>query len=648
MFLPTGPENTSLRRRPVVTLGIIAVLLGLYMIRLPFSEPNLDAFRLALEYRAFRPYLKSDDAHFEHIYEQLSYWVAGELELMPDNADVRNREQQRLNSLVAEGMKSFNQRLVTRLGLVPYDPSPWGLVTYMFVQPGLIGLLINLFFLYITGPHLEDRWGRPFFAVFWVLGGVGAGVLFMITYPDSWQGVIGVSGAVSAVIGAYTVRYPTNRIRFKILIHLPGNPDLLISPGVLFPAWYLINFGIQYVRTVHFNEYPVSGYLPYVINLWGFAFGAVVAGVIRIFKLEPLLYQSPFEKLPEDQQLHIKIDDALAANKTEDAFNLLREAWTRFPKDRDFQLQFWDQSVRMQRESEAEAAGKDLIHHLVEQGNYENAVYHWTEYTRAFPGDNIVPARVADLTHGLLSIEFQDETREVLRYTFRHQGQTADIRVMINLVETASLTDPQAALEGIAVLRRRGDLADEEKARLDELEKDATLLAPAAKERSETIELSKPVRGQTMMEDPYSNTMIRTLRVTRAQMRALTDEGPRIKLADGREMVVGFAKIKAMTAAAVRPIDGKPYLVMDLMADDPNQDKPAHAVLRLDTRSFDPRRVVKEEKPAQAMRRIIEIILHKAAARPLPDRAQILGARFPSYPSIDELERQIYGVVSGR
>ncbi len=70
----------------------------------------------------------------------------------------------------------------------------------------------NMWFLWIFGDNVEDRLGHAKFAVFYLLSGVGAALIQIIFHPASKIPMVGASGAISGVLGAYLVSYPTARI----------------------------------------------------------------------------------------------------------------------------------------------------------------------------------------------------------------------------------------------------------------------------------------------------------------------------------------------------------------------------------------------------------------------------------------------------
>ena len=120
------------------------------------------------------------------------------------------------------------------------DPGNWAgrtlpLVTSMFLHGGWAHLLGNMLYLWIFGDNVEDRLGHVRYLVFYLLSGMAAGLAQAYLYPDSAVPTIGASGAISGVLGAYLVLFPTARVLTLI-------PLLFFFPVVEVPAALYLGF----------------------------------------------------------------------------------------------------------------------------------------------------------------------------------------------------------------------------------------------------------------------------------------------------------------------------------------------------------------------------------------------------------------------
>lgn len=111
-------------------------------------------------------------------------------------------------------------RLVMEMGVVPREMTAGGLnlshsptfMTSMFLHGGLLHLLGNMLYLWIFGNNIEDALGHVRFVLFYLLCGVAATALHVALNSGSAKPVIGASGAISGVLGAYLILYPKARV----------------------------------------------------------------------------------------------------------------------------------------------------------------------------------------------------------------------------------------------------------------------------------------------------------------------------------------------------------------------------------------------------------------------------------------------------
>jgi membrane associated rhomboid family serine protease len=84
----------------------------------------------------------------------------------------------------------------------------WQLVTYLFLHGGFFHILINMFFLWMFGAELENRWGSRQFLKYYFITGIGAGIVSILAEPFSNIPTIGASGAVYGILLAYGMIFP--------------------------------------------------------------------------------------------------------------------------------------------------------------------------------------------------------------------------------------------------------------------------------------------------------------------------------------------------------------------------------------------------------------------------------------------------------
>jgi len=135
----------------------------------------------------------------------------------------------------------------------------------MFLHGGLLHLGGNMLFLWVFGNNIEDHLGRFKYLIFYLIAGVAATIAHIAGDPDSIIPVVGASGAVAGVMGAYLVWFPWARIKTLALIIL-----LDLKAWMVLAFW----FGSQFFIS------PADG-VAWLAHVGGFVFGAIIAALAR-------------------------------------------------------------------------------------------------------------------------------------------------------------------------------------------------------------------------------------------------------------------------------------------------------------------------------------------------------------------------------
>lgn len=149
------------------------------------------------------------------------------------------------------------------------DKSVWlAALASMFFHGGFMHIAGNMLYLWIFGNNIEDHLGASRYVLFYLVGGVVATATHVALQPDSTIPVVGASGAVAAVMGAYLVWFPNAPVRTIIFF---GFPILAtITAKWLLVAWFVLQFFTS----------PNSG-VAWAAHVGGFVFGAVIGVLVR-------------------------------------------------------------------------------------------------------------------------------------------------------------------------------------------------------------------------------------------------------------------------------------------------------------------------------------------------------------------------------
>ncbi len=252
MLVPFHDDNPT-TRAPIVTLAIVAVnatvLYGVY--RLP---PDKQA--MLFYARGFVP------ARIAQLFDG-----------KPLEIEVR------------EPAPRLGAPDLVRIRRIALPPSPrqilLSLLTCMFLHGGWMHFIGNMWFLWLFGNNVEDRLGHVPFLFFYLVGGLLASACHWITGPGSTAPVIGASGAVAAVLGAYAITWPWARVRsllfLFIFVTIVDLPALLVL-GV----WFLM----QLASATATADLQLGGGVAWWAHVGGFLAGLVVMPLLDPLRAE--------------------------------------------------------------------------------------------------------------------------------------------------------------------------------------------------------------------------------------------------------------------------------------------------------------------------------------------------------------------------
>jgi membrane associated rhomboid family serine protease len=172
---------------------------------------------------------------------------------------------------VAQG---FNHSLEARYGLSPRSPQLVQFFTYQFLHANPAHIGGNMLFLYIFGNNVNDKMGHLGYLAFYLAGGIFAGVCYVLT-QHSAAGVIGASGAIAAVTGAYLILFPRSNVTLIYFFFLIGYFELQ-------SLWFILLF---FAMDVFMSGTGDS--VAHMAHIGGTIFGTSICLVLLIAQLLP-------------------------------------------------------------------------------------------------------------------------------------------------------------------------------------------------------------------------------------------------------------------------------------------------------------------------------------------------------------------------
>ena len=158
---------------------------------------------------------------------------------------------------------------------LPFVPSVLPVLSSMFLHGGWSHLIGNMWYLWIFGDNVEDVLGHARFAIFYLVCGVVATLLHYLTSPLAEVPMVGASGAIAAVLGAYIVVFPRARV-FTLLPFFPFFQVVPLPAFLVLGLWFLF----QFVLGLGTLGASGGGGIAFWAHIGGFAAGAVVMKVL--------------------------------------------------------------------------------------------------------------------------------------------------------------------------------------------------------------------------------------------------------------------------------------------------------------------------------------------------------------------------------
>ena len=185
-----------------------------------------------------------------------------------------------LNGLVFILELQGGEPFVTRWSAVPADifaGHHWiTLLTLMFMHASWSHIIGNMLFLWVFGPEIEDAMGPLRYALFYVVGGVVAMLAQVAVSPTSTVPSLGASGAIAAVMGAFLVTYPRDRIKALLVIFVFVRVTF-IPAALLIGVWFLM----QLVSVGSVVTTAQTGGVAYLAHIGGMVFGALTGRLLE-------------------------------------------------------------------------------------------------------------------------------------------------------------------------------------------------------------------------------------------------------------------------------------------------------------------------------------------------------------------------------
>jgi membrane associated rhomboid family serine protease len=617
-FLPVGLDQRTVRRLPWVTFALMAMCTVVFIV-MSFSAQAIEkravAKRIeAVTYWTRHPYLEFPErllpadaprAQREQI-KRIAEATKSLQAARPESLARIEHEQAELDQLADAALELAAQHPFWRWGLIPAVPDPVAFLTCMFVHAGWLHLLGNLLMLYLSGPFIEDAFGRPIFLTLYLLGGFVASLVQVSAFPNSTTPIVGASGAIAAVMGAFLVRFARRRVRFVYFLWLLLLPPLTgtftVAALLVLPLWLVQQFLLASAG---------SAGVAYWAHVGGFVFGFAVALVVRLLGIEARFVSPAIERKISVTQ-HPGLErgmELIGRGEAAGASSVFRTVLASEPHNVDAHLALWQSLVNAGNARDGVGHMVRVIESELKRGEITLAVGHWRELTA-----------VTDASGP-----------PTLRWRLAAAVEPTDWSAAVDILR--SLTDDAEA----------GVLAEKARRRLGALGvgyqppkpvvalPDAGAPAPAPHE--------EPTPAPPAEAEPATGAGATLPEVEIRGLAGLGADSLVLKGADGAAEILPLSQIEAVVVGGIKA--AKPYLLLDLLLRRSGTER--GRVVRFLSTAFDPRVVMKSEgrSPLEAFRDLVREISERAGAPVVPAAALREGGRFLTFETTDEYEQAL-------
>lgn len=697
VLLPYAHEKQTLQRLPWVTFGLIALnflifLFTHYAADIDEKQLNADLSKF-YEYYYSHPYLhvpvEMQELLAPRENDQLELLKQGhELTGVPD--DTIKEEQEDLDQIVQKILTTINNNPYRKYGYIPKHPKFLNLFTCLFIHIGWMHLLGNMLFLYLAGCSIEDVWGRPLYSGFYLFSGIAATLTHHLLFSDSSVALVGASGAIAGLMGAFLLRLYKTKITFFYLfwIIFRFRMGSFQAPAyVMLPLWLL-----QQILFVLILKEQSS--IAFWAHIGGFGFGFLFAFLMKKLEIEEkyiapsiekkvslvqnplflkamaqsdakdypsalLMLQNVVKKEPGNLDAYLELRRIAEINKDAAGYNKYTASiFEILLRMRDFEFlldlhhQYEESTLRQTLPARTEFA---LGSFFEEQQDFPNAIRLYEEVIAAYPEDALAMKSWSTLARLYLErLGSREKAIEAFRNSYEHKLATEDWRSALQM-ERKRFEVP--LLEGATMKPAVAIVGKPTAAELEYLEEAAldfeageeihpfetSEVEGVASSDSQPLQIPQPVVSDNVVRlpDRMFDGKSSAWTVVPCQIERIGLKG--LFLRNERQMTgtLAWKQIRYLSVARVPLSDPSDTLVIDLIT--LQLDSPNFLIYRTGNSKLNFERLFPgvEQTYFEAYQNFIGIVLTNSGARCVPDKDHCLGPVFPNFSNLDKYESEV-------
>ncbi len=393
MIIPLAHENMRGRRWPWVTITIIA--LNVIVFLATYGVPDRESAQIGqTELRIIVLSAHYPDAPMtpeaSQMVEAFKYRYRGTYQVLADRSRpgdpdpsspgqpsgelTPDEANARMASLCADLDRVYSSSFMWNYAFHSFQPTWRSYLTAMFLHGGWLHIIFNMWFLWLSGTVLEDLWGRIIYPIFYLATGVLACVVHGAVFPNSLVPVLGASGAIAGLMGAFLARFPKTRIRLGWWFFFVGFYKFYVPAYVILPMW----LALQILPGMLSAAFHIEGGVAYWAHIGGFAFGALGAVLLRATGIEQSADAAIEAKVSwtADPRI-VRATESIGDNRAHIALGEMK----RFVQEQPDSLDGWQLLLQAQEKSQDFEGQKEslatLVRLRVASGDVEGA---WADY----------------------------------------------------------------------------------------------------------------------------------------------------------------------------------------------------------------------------------------------------------------------------
>lgn len=310
-IIPIGSEE-GVRRLPYITMGLVVLNTLIWIITssvLGSQEKELaelDRRMSEIEQRYIYKIIEKDPRILTNFDLETIHDRFATDSIIP----VESEDYYYWQSLYREFKEKKSRVVFEQWGFKPSTFNLRQMFSSLFIHANFLHLLFNMLFLWLVGCNIEDDWSWKIFPGLYLISGVVACLFHTAAFPKSDVPLIGASGAIAGIMGAFMIRHFKTKIRFAYFIWIILRPyfgTFTMYAGIALPIWFL--------EQILGASWSIESGTAYWAHIGGFVFGAVVGASFKFFGvekkyIEPMVEET-FEKLklsPKMKEINRKLD----------------------------------------------------------------------------------------------------------------------------------------------------------------------------------------------------------------------------------------------------------------------------------------------------------------------------------------------------